>query len=658
LSLTWGRAFAATPVDAIPPHFDAVAQKKGEEKKTAEEKSEEQKRAEEEAERKRKEKLARVIVLKVKDTSTDYTNEAVHRNVRSRISRPEAMFFPEVDLYQSGRKVPDRTVIPAMQPAIVPDSNIPVILAEVNKVAALGWRDLQPSEWGLKADELRRMAELIWFVDRVELREPLFLLYAQIGKAAENQNHPAPPFYEQVGNYAVNYYWYKAAQLAYQEPALMSKLTDQDVSGGINYLLQQLQKGEYPSFKVDFEQEDYYDAELFNKTYEVRVNGIPVEPDSNGQYDVFLGRTDIYFKRKDTGHGLSERLELLKLEDKVYFVRNVAQKVMGIEFIDQLFLHKNECTPEVDGNILNYLAIYQKLHDKAEVYVAVAEDGNPNKVWIWRYDRNKASLSMVGGGPDNFPVRFALVFSSGILYNGGYVAADTEFDEGDGSGDENASDPTQDIGVNAGLEPAAVPFSLELRAHYNRLMVNFGVEYGLEASKDGEGWVEYYQHHKPRRQLDGNIEGLDENDVGSYVLTNCTEPLDTDGDGDIDQPSSCNVEEILKYRDFSRDIYLGAGVVLGRDAGIGFGPRFAFRWGWINIPHGFTTTAHFGWAVQPPIGEFGKRFRPLLDFDLRGGVAIPMDRSLQLDIVDPDSSEPERRVSPMVGLNLGLGFTF
>jgi hypothetical protein len=47
-----------------------------------------------------------------------------------------------------------------------------------------------------------------------------------------------------------------------------------------------------------------------------------------------------------------------------------------------------------------------------------------------------------------------------------------------------------------------------------------------------------------------------------------------------------------------------------------------------------------------------------LDFDLRGGVAIPMDRSLQLDIVDPDSSEPERRVSPMVGLNLGLGFTF
>ena len=44
--------------------------------------------------------------------------------VKSRIARPEAQFFPEVDLYQNGRKVKDRTVTPANQPAHVPETNL------------------------------------------------------------------------------------------------------------------------------------------------------------------------------------------------------------------------------------------------------------------------------------------------------------------------------------------------------------------------------------------------------------------------------------------------------------------------------------------------------------------------------------------------------
>ena len=58
--------------------------------------------------------------------------------------------------------------------------------------------------------------------------EPLFLLYSQIGRAAENQNANVPPFYEQIGSNAVNYYFYLAALMAFQDPALMSKLTDAD----------------------------------------------------------------------------------------------------------------------------------------------------------------------------------------------------------------------------------------------------------------------------------------------------------------------------------------------------------------------------------------------------------------------------------------------
>jgi hypothetical protein len=591
------------------------------------------------------------------------------RNVRSRISRPEAMFFPEVDVYQAGRKVPDRTVIPAMQPAVVPDSNVPVVLAEAARTASLPWNALQPAEWGLKAQELRALSEQLWFVDRTTLREPMFLLYAQIGYAAENQNHPAPPFYEQVGNFAVNYYWYEAAKLAYQEPALMGKITDPDLRGSIQYYLQQLQQGAFPSFKLDFEQENEWNEEQFNKDYELLINGIPVSLDANAQLDAFLGRTDIYLKRKDSGHGLSERLEALKIEESIVFVRDTARKKMGIDFIEQLFLHKNECTPEVDGDILNYLAIYQKLHDKAEVYIAVPEEGNPNKVWIWRYDREKAQLSLVGGGPDGFPVRFALVFSSGILYNGASMGVDSDLSDESSLAPDDVANTNR---INTELEPATIPFNFELRGHYNRLMVNFGAEFGYNTGKT-DNWTEYYQ--TPGKNKDPSI--------GAYKRSNCdylNANTDADGDGILDSydgpdedtnpdsewPRSCEITDVFNDRTFNRYMYFGTGVVLGRDAGIGFGPRFALRFGWLNMPHGLQTTAHFGWAIQPPIGDFGGRFRPLIDLDLRGGVNIDMPRSLHLEAAEADNKKvngdwdygEEKRVSKVFGLTAGIGFTF
>ncbi len=654
--VSWAAPARASTADVLP---GAPAARVFKERKTAEEKKEEQSAAEAEAERKRKEKLARVIVLKWPETSTDYKSETVQRNVRSRIARPEAMFFPEVDLYQNGRKVPDRTVIPAMQPAIVPDSNIPPVLAAVDEVSGIAWDAISPSDWGIKAQDLRALAENIWFVDRVELREPLFLLYAQIGRAAENSNHPVSPFYERVGTVTVNYYWYLAAQLAYQEPGLMSKLTDPDVSGSVGFLLKQLQQGAFPSFKVDFEQENQWDPEEFNKSYEVLINGLPVELDANARIDAFLGRTDIYLKRKDTGHGLSERLEVLKLEEKAYFVRDVARKMMGIHFIDQLFLHKNECVPEVDGDILNFLAIYQKLHDKAEIYIAVPENGNPNRVWIWRWDKRSAQLKNVGGGPDTFPVRFAALFSTGGLFNGAAVSVDKPGDENDNT--LTPGDFTDTSRISTDFDAGAVPFNFELRGHYNRLMVNFGAEFGYNASSNADGWVEYYQ--TPGNNDDPNL--------GAYRVKGCT-PIynyDSDGDGTNDAyqddsgnivdspPQECNsIEAVYNERTFNRNLWLGLGVVLGRDAGIGFGPRFALRWGWTNMPHGWQATGHFGWAVQPPIGDFGGRVRPIVDLDLRGGVAIARPRSLQLDLAAQDSSE--NAVMPVFGGTLGVGFTF
>lgn len=633
----WLVFFCPVASASSPGSTDDIAFKRKDDKEAEEAEISE---AEAEEERKRKERYARIIVLKWMGTSTDYQNEVVQRNIRSRIARPDALFFPEVDLYQNGRKLRDRTVIPANQPAIVDETAAPRILQAVDEISGVAWNQMPPDQWGLKAQELRDLTELIWFADRVELREPMFLLYAQIGRAAYNYDSAAPPFFDNIGGFNVNYYWYLAATLAYQEPALMSKLTDQELVGNVQYYLQQLQSGTFPTIKVDFEQENQFEED-FNDNYEILMNGLPVELDENAQIDVFLGRTDIYLKRKDTGHGLSERLEVTKLEDRIYFVRDVARKRMGVDFIEQLFLYKNECTPDVDGDILNYLAIYAKLHEKAEIYIAVPENGNPNRVYIWRYDRASAQLSLVGGGGDDFPVRFAFLFSSGILYNGATVTY-TE-PSAQQAADGTLGRPTDFI--NSQLEPAILPLELELRGHFNRLMVNFGAEFGFGLTDGGTGYgtmVEYYQHP-------GNQEAI--------AVKNPSQSCSV-GDG-----GNVTCEEVYNVRDFNRHLYLGSGIVLGRDAGIGFGPRFAAQFGWTNIPRAFQTTAHFGWAIQPPIPQAGGRVRPMIDLDLRGGASIARDRSLQKDLSDAtkannDPDDDEGYVRPVFGLTAGIGLTF
>lgn len=616
--------------------------------KDKEEKDEAMSAAEKEAERKRKEKLARVIVLKWPDNrSVDYTDTTIQRNVKSRIARPEAQFFPEVDLYQNGRKVRDKTVVPAMQPAAVPDQNLQRVRAAVDEVSGIPWNAMQPDQWGIKAQELRSMVELIWFVDKVDQREPLFLLYTQIGRAAENQNQNVPPFYEQIGNIPVNYYFYLAATLAYQDPALMSKLTDQELNGAIAYILQQLQQGAFPNLKIDFEQEgEDFDLEKFAGQYEIYLNGIQTDPSDDGQMDIFLGRTDIYLKRTDSGHGLSERLEVSKLEDKIYFVRDTARKKMGVDFIEQLFLHPNECTPALDGDILNYLAIYAKIHEKAEIYVAVPQYGNPNRVWVWRYDRPSANLQLVGGGADGFPVRFSVSLMGGVMYNNAHLAKNSDFvtESLEDQGQAPGSIPSPTDAVDLDLFPAYIPVNFEFRVHYNRLMVALGAEAGFNANGDAV-WVERY--HLPGNE-DAEVSQLKAVDGGE----------DEDGDGVVSEEEAASDKDFLgesllyNKQTVNRNLYMGVSAVLGRDAGIGFGPRLGARIGWTNLPYALQTTAHVGWAFQPPgVKGLGERVRPFIDVDGRAGVSWPFATSLS-------HGDAAITVEPVFGITAGIGSTF
>lgn len=573
-------------------------------------------------------KAARVIVLSWKDApDVNFENETLTRNVKTRIARADAKFFPEADLYQQGRKEGDPSVTFLSQRGSVPDSAIDTMLGAVAEVAPIPWNGMSESDWGLKAQELRKIAEHdVWFIDRVELREPLFLLYVQIGRAAENQNYAAPPFYEQIGGQTVNYYWYLAGLMAWETPDLMSKITDQDLYGSIQYYKDSLDNGAFKELTLGFEVgTEKWDPKKFAEKYVAFINGLEVLiDDPESLHKTYPGRVDIFLQRADSGYGLSDSVSIDKFENKIYFVREVARKKMGIDFIDQLFEHPNECTPELDGDILNYLSIYAKLHTEAEVYIAVPEAGNPNKVLIWRYDRMTGVLQKVLDGASSFPVRFAAMFKGGFLYNtaSAYISQE-DVDSGTFTPGEV---PSAEDFASAGIElgDPAIPVGIELRGHYGRLVVRAGVDWTFKP--DGLPWQDNWH--------------------------NLTSPVDENGDAVpiADREFVCDVgdcadtfEEVMAQR----NIWFGAGIVLMRDAAIGFGPSISARVGFTDVPNAVQPELNVGYAIQMPGIEAGGRVRPFADAQLRGGASIPLW----------NNSIYRGSVAPVFGIEIGVGIT-
>ena len=536
-------------------------------------------------------RTARVVVLKWADTEAGYDNSALQSVVKSRTARPDARFFPEIDLYQAGRKEPDRTVRPYEQRGSVPDDAIHTVEAAISQVETIPWNGLSETDWALKAGELRDLTQEIWFLDRPELREPLFKLYVQIGRAAENANHPVAPFYEFISGVNVNYYWYLAGAMAYEEPGLLSKLTDQDLNTSVAYYKSLLDNGTIELMTLAFEMEDHWDVTEYAAQYITYINGREVLIDSaESLYLVPPGRVDVYLERTDGGHSISDRIEIDKLDDKIYFVRDVARKKMGIDFISQLMEHPNECTPELDGDILNYLAIYARLHPDAEIYVTVAPAGVISKTMLWRFDRRTGTLQKVLDDTGGFPVRFVVMTGAGMGFNNASLPDyDAELkalrDKGDLTPEEYQAcltDPTSCVDTK--LEPSSVPLMFQLRGHYNRLMMVAGVDYNT------------------------NISG-----------TNFADSFQTDGH----KLETVDGTEPLRSRRMQRLVYTGIGVVLGKDAAIGFGPRGWVRVGWANVPHTVEVSGHAGYTTQAPFNSATGRVRPMVDAEVFGGTMIP-----------------------------------
>ena len=544
---------------------------------------------------------ARVVVLEWSGEDVNFESGTVQRIVESRIARSDVVFVPSVDLYQNGRRNPSRTTPVAAQVGSVPESNVAGVVSEIARVASIQWDDLDEAGWAEEAQDLVGLVDYIWFVDRPELREPLFRLYAQIGRAAWNQGNQSPPFFEAIGGQSVNYYHYLAATMAAEDASLLGVLGDPDLESYISQYLQQLNSGAFPTYKLDFELDNNFDLDDFSSKYTVLLNGLEVVPDNSGQVEIPLGRVDIALVTADGGMGLADSLVVDKLEDRAYFVLDVARKSMGEDLVDALMLHPNECTPELERNMSVDLAIYAALHPASEFYVAVPEDGNPNKTLIWRYDRPTHSLQKVGGGDSSFPVRFAAVSAVGVNYNSAALSFDVDAVEVAGGNVGNVAD--------LDLSAAYVPANFEFRAHFSRFMAAVGFEFGYK-----DAWSERFYG-------DGT---------------------DSNGDGDLDF--------ILESTTLNRHSYVSLGYLLGRDAGVGLGPRLALRFGTVDIPDAFQTSAHFGWSQVAPTGEYDGRVRPFIDADLRVGMLSPREGSLQLE--DGGGSQL------FFGLTAGIGCTF
>lgn len=548
-------------------------------------------------------KAARVVVLQAFDT--DYRHDGLRSNIMARIARPDAKFYPEIDLYQSGRKEVDRTLGPTGQRGSVPDSVIPRIRAAVDDISSIPWDGLSEEAWGLRASELLRLTDDVWFVDRPELREPLFLLYAYIGYAADNQNSPSPPYYEQVGGTTVNYFWYLAATMAHSEPALMSKLTDSSVNASVNQLKEQLESRRIPFMTLSFDLDGTeFEVADFIKEFQLFVNGNEEEMNnSDGLFEVPLGRADVYLKRTDGSHSLSDRVSTDRLTDGFYFVRGNARKKMGIDFQEQLMEHPYECIPALDGDILTYLSIYASLHPEAEVYIAVPKAGStaPGRIFLWRWDRAAGVLQRVADNTGGFPVRFSALFSTGVAFGTVDLADPQPVDLAAlASGQEPGAPLTVPYGVDSLLPSASlvldgVPLEVQLRGHYNRLMVGVGASFKV-GTGGADSFVDLYQ-------TDGRL---------------LTETVDG------------TESAVLRRRAVQRLVYAMVGGVLGRDASLGFGPRAYLRTGWTNAPHAVDLTAHAGLTKVIGGDQSGRtgRVATLIDIDGFVGVLGPVQDSL------------------------------
>jgi hypothetical protein len=457
----------------------------------------------------------------------------------------------------------------------------------------------------------------------------------------------------------------------------LSITTDSDLNTSITYLKDQIDSGAFAPATIAFDdREQEFDPKTFAAEYELFIDGIATTlTDPDGLLEVPRGRTDIYLRRPGDGHSLSDRYEQDKADNKFHFVMNNAQKRMGLDFQDQLMENPYECIPTIDGDILTYLSIYQKLHPAADVYIVVPYAGStaPGRLHLWRWDKVQAHLVLVQDNTGGFPVRFAALVSAGLAFGTvDYAPPENEELQAnvENSSPDSPFEPAQAVDAFADVAPTidGFPIDWQLRGHYNRLIVGIGLQYKVGIPPQGAdvAYADAYQ--------------TDEFSALKPASVPCT---DADKADINTGPESCFLESggadpngekevqvlALRERQMQRLVYGTLGVMLGRDAGSGFGPRGYLRYGWTNAPHAIDLTAHAGYTAR--VGGSNKkdsdrtgRVRAILDVDFFGGVLLPFRNSIYMIIRSELSAQGKsgflRVGAPFAtfGFTAGAGLTF
>jgi len=337
---------------------------------------------------------ARVMVLQWKGTDTRFDHAKVQRRVRAMLGHAELEFYPDVDLYQSGRA--DRVGDTAMLGS-VPDGTIDLVVQAADETEAVPADTLSEAAWAERARALVELSDAVWFIDRPELRAPMFRLYAQIGRAADLGGLEEAPFRQAMGALGeVDTFPYRAAALAHRDPGLLATLSDQDLQASVAGWGEQIASAE--PVTLSFAMPDrIFDPKAFASQYRVIVDGLEhIVTNADGLITVPPGRTDISLLRAE-GYGLSERVEVGSLGPLVYFVRDAAQRAMGLDLLQQLMKNPNECSPVLDDTTRTHLALYQALHRDSDLYVVIPERGATarSRLHVWRWSPEEAQLAFV-----------------------------------------------------------------------------------------------------------------------------------------------------------------------------------------------------------------------------------------------------------------------
>jgi len=335
---------------------------------------------------------ARVVALQWKGTDTRFDTPRLERRIRDALDHPDVTLVPDVDLYQSGRAEGVRDFSPRGH---VPDTTVAMALQAVTENAAIPDEALSQAAWASRAIDLAKLSQAIFFVDRPELRAPLFRLYAELGRAVELGGLSDRPWRIASGDRDANAFWFYAAALAQAEPALLDRL-DGELKTSVAELHEHI-AGLEPVL-LSFALEDrVFDSVAFAKQYTLTIDGLEVLiTNRDGIVEVPPGRADVSLKAVD-GPGMSERIEVSDLRGMIYFVRNQAHTTMALDLIQQLMEQPDECTPGLDDAMRTHLAVYQQLHPDSDVYVTVPEGGSTskNRVFTWRWNADRRRLVRV-----------------------------------------------------------------------------------------------------------------------------------------------------------------------------------------------------------------------------------------------------------------------